>query len=164
MSAGKAWRRSGLLRPRRKDDPGFLRDTARDAAKHLAKGSHTNTRTREETNQGIIQFKIPTVTKFSSPGQGRNEWKDGMARCCRSARLRSGGCRAAPSQWDALGPNPPKVCALGARNPRSFKNQRRKPIPAPAPAASCTATSFQNLDRSSCARKPVGATAPAQKL
>lgn len=46
---------------------GFLRDTARDAAKHLAKGSHTNTRTREETNQGIIQFKIPTVTKFSSP-------------------------------------------------------------------------------------------------
>lgn len=120
----------------------FLTDTARDAAKHLIKGSHTYTHThaREQTRQGIIWLKIPMVAKFSRP-EHREEWKDGRAPCCLSARPRSSSCSTAPGPWDALGPNPPEACARSPQ-PAQLQTERRKsPVPAPASAASRTAIS-----------------------
>lgn len=123
----------------------FLIDIARGAAKHLIKGSHTYTHTHASKHtKELSRSKIPMVAKFSRP-EHREEWKDGRAPCCRSARPRSGSCSAAPGPWDALGPNPPKVCTRSPQ-PAQLQTERRKaPIPAPAPAASCTARRVQNL-------------------
>lgn len=121
----------------------FLTDTARDAAKHLIKGSHTYTHAHASKHtKELSGSKYQWWRSFQDLSTGRN----GRMGRRRAAEVHApAAAAAAPGPWDALGPNPPKA---GARSPQpaQLQSERQKaPIPAPASAASGTAISVQNL-------------------
>lgn len=144
----------------------FLTDTARDAAKHLIKESHTYTHKRAHASKHAKELsgsKYQWWRSFQDLSTGRNGRMGGR----RAAELHAPAAAAAAQRlvrgmlWVPIR----QRRAFEAHNPRSSKpNDGKHQYLHQHPQPAAPQLAFRTLSRSSCARKTSGATAPAQRL